>query len=76
MKLGQKKGEPPTQRVSDMYESRLVKMLASGCNQSEMAEAINLEPMHVEKYMLNYRKKYGAKNSPHLVSILHKLGKL
>ena len=76
MKLGQKKGEPPKFRVCDLYEDQLTMMLSNGHSYYEMAEAINLEATNVESYMVRYRKKYGARNSPHLVSILHKLGKL
>ena len=51
-------------------------MLASGHTYYEMGEAINLEMENVESYMRQYRKKYGAINSAHLIHILHTLGKL
>ena len=41
MKLGQKKGRATYTRVSDMYESKLVKMLQVVAINLKMAEAIN-----------------------------------
>ena len=76
MMKGQKKGQPPKFKISDMYEDQLLKMLASGHTYYEMGEAINLEMENVESYMRQYRKKYGAINSAHLIHILHTLGKL
>ena len=76
MTKGQKKGESPLMRVFEMYETRILELIAEGYKQFEIAEMTPpLSKESVNKYLDGIKKKYGARNTPHLIHLWHEKGK-
>ncbi len=72
MIAGQKKGQPAPFRVFDMYEDRIIELLAKGYNQYEIAEEMPpLSEQNISKYRQKICQKWGAKNTPNLIHLWH-----
>lgn len=63
-------------RVAESTEMEFLMMLSRGLTSKEIGVMTGYTDATVETYLVAIRRKYKAKNGPHLVSIAYKAGLL